>query len=94
MSTTPPSPSWLWSCPENDPALASLLDVLVEGGHLRRGGKSDPEICFESSAVAGEEPLETGAFGTEPTADGRSFYYTAGTELYHLQPPDFWGERE
>jgi len=54
MSTTPPSPSWLWSCPENDPALASLLDVLVEGGHLRRGGKSDPEICFESSAVAGE----------------------------------------
>lgn len=47
-------PSVHYSCSENDPALGALLDVLVEGGHLRRGGKSDPAICFESSAVAGE----------------------------------------
>lgn len=47
-----------WSLPENEPALAALLDVLVEGGNLRRGEKSDPEIRFESSTTPGELRVE------------------------------------
>jgi len=89
-----------------DPAEKGFRDEIVLGGGCGALVKLDGGILAavcgrrlvwvdaREGTVLGEEPLETGAFGTEPTADGRSFYYTAGTELYHLQPPDFWGERE